>query len=130
MTTPEQLAKLPKHAQETIRNLRRDLDRERQYAIALERELRGLAGDEPSRVSYGASLDPRNARRPLLGSAALYFNLDSGSPPRGRGHVVRANVQVNNGGVPFLDLNSDSTLLVAPASTNAVRIYSVERFLW
>ncbi len=63
MTTPEQLAKLPKHAQETIKNLRRDLDRERQYAIAL-------------------------------------------------------------------DLNSDSTILVAPASTNAVRIYSVERFLW
>ncbi len=130
MTTPEQLAKLPKHAQATIRDLRRALENQGQYVIALERELEGLAEGEPSRIAYGASLDPRENRRPLLNTAALYFNLDAGSPPRDRGHVVRANVQVNNEGVPYLDLDSDCTILVAPASTNAVRIYSVERFLW
>jgi hypothetical protein len=122
MTTEEQFAKLPKHAQETIRALRRELEDAERRAKELEDELTPAFSFD-SRVFYEPSLmHPRSVRRPMPEGAYFHFRLNHGE--------VRVMLQRDpyDKSLYHLDLNADQSLVVHPGSTNSIRITTESRF--
>lgn len=124
MTTDEQFARLPKHAQATIAGLRRELREAQSKIVDLETELTG-AHTENSRISYceGSSVD----RRPLPRGAYIDFRLNRPATPN-RGWEVRALVREDRHGDVCLDINGDSTLTVTPMASNSIQIRLKDRF--
>lgn len=121
MTTDEQFARLPKHAQETIRSLRRELDNANRRIEELEAELTPVPQSAiTSRVFYEASL-MESGRRPMPEGAYFHFRLDSGE--------VRVMLQRSRDDSRYwLDVNADHSLAVRPTSTNAIRVFTESRF--
>lgn len=124
MTTDDQFLRLPKHAQGTIMDLRRELREARSKIKDLEAELTGDRTTD-SRIFYseGVSLD----RRPLPSRAYIDFRLHHPERPN-RGWELRAMVRDDGDGDVYVDINGDSTITVTPMASNSIQLRLKDRF--
>lgn len=112
MTTDEQYAKLPKHAQETIERLRRELREAQVEVVELKNELAPPPGYGEAGVRYWRMAE----ERALPVDSTVCFRVgDHGD--------VRIMVQKDRHGKSFLDICGDQRLTVHPQASNYVQIY-------
>ena len=122
VTTDNQFLRLPKHAQETIRTLRRELDKAQRRIEELEEELTPIPGvDATGRVSYEASLVESSGRRPMPDRSYFHFRLD-------HGELRLMMQQSRDGSKRWIDINADQSVAVRPTATNSIRIFTESRF--
>lgn len=114
MTTAEQYVKLPRHAQETISDLRRRLESAEKEIVELKHELSG--DTEGSKVTYSRLTDDA---RPLPDHAYIEFKVGYG--------LVGVMLRTERGGSEYLDISGDSTLRVTPRAMNSLTIDHIPR---
>ena len=116
-STEEQVERLPQHARLLIARLQRELADAQKHVAEVEAELNASTVPN-SPVQYNRPTDIR--QRPLPPRAYLHFKVGVG--------WVRVMIQESRDGEPYLDINADQSLYVAPTATNSIRIRHVERF--
>jgi hypothetical protein len=116
-STEEQVERLPQHARLLIARLQRELADAQKHVAEVEAELNASTVPN-SPVQYNRPTDIR--QRPLPPRAYLHFRVGVG--------WVRVMIQESRDGEPYLDINADQSLYVAPTATNSIRIRHVERF--
>lgn len=114
VTHPGHLAKLPKWAQDRIRNLERDRH-------SLREELRAALSEEETRVGYGYDTSPGSVGQPKAwlpdGEHVTFYLPDRN---RERDTFVQFSFDRQRGGIRVM--GSDGPLAVRPEASNVINV--------